>query len=226
MNYGALFTGGKDSTFAMYLAKKENKRISCLITIEPSDKDSYLYHFPNKKVIELISESVNIPLIYYKIHNAQSEYTALEECLKIAKKEYKISHILNGAISSKFQKNNFRQICNSLNIELESPLWNKIPIDYLSELLANEFKIMLISVSTMGLDDTWLGRILGKEEIENIKRLSEKNQFNLNFEGGEAESLVLDCPLYSKQIKILKATPKWDGQKGIFEILDVCLVSK
>ena len=48
--------------------------------------------------------------------------------------------------------------------------------------------------------------------------LSVKHGFNLNFEGGEAETLVLDCPLFSRQILIEKSKSVWDGYRGIFEI--------
>jgi diphthamide synthase (EF-2-diphthine--ammonia ligase) len=57
--------------------------------------------------------------------------------------------------------------------------------------------------------------------------ISKKCGFNLTFEGGEAETLVIDCPLYwRKKLQINAATTHWDGQRGIFEIRDVGLVEK
>ena len=56
--------------------------------------------------------------------------------------------------------------------------------------------------------------------------LSKKFGFNLTFEGGEAETLVIDCPLYRKKIQINSATTLWDGQRGIFEIQDIALIEK
>jgi diphthamide synthase (EF-2-diphthine--ammonia ligase) len=53
-----------------------------------------------------------------------------------------------------------------------------------------------------------------------LKQLSEKFRFNLNFEGGEAETFVIDCPLFSNPIKINQYEKKWDGYRGRFEIVD------
>jgi len=53
-----------------------------------------------------------------------------------------------------------------------------------------------------------------------LETLSEKFGFNLNFEGGEAETFVIDCPLFFNAIKINKFTKNWDGYRGRFEIVD------
>ena len=79
----------------------------------------------------------------------------------------------------------------------------------------------------MGLDNKWLGREIDKESITKLVSISKKCGLNLTFEGGEAETLVIDCPLYlKKKLQISAATTHWDGQRGIFEILDVALVEK
>jgi uncharacterized protein (TIGR00290 family) len=78
----------------------------------------------------------------------------------------------------------------------------------------------------MGLDRHWLGRSLDKILIGQLEYFSKKFGFNLTFEGGEAETLVVDCPIFSKRLDIRKANILWDGQSGIFEILEVELISK
>ncbi|MGI0036374.1 MAG: diphthine--ammonia ligase, partial [Nitrososphaera sp.] len=55
---------------------------------------------------------------------------------------------------------------------------------------------------------------------------SKRYGFNLAFEGGEAETLVTDCPLFIKRLEIKRADAHWDGQRGIFEIREVALVEK
>jgi len=56
--------------------------------------------------------------------------------------------------------------------------------------------------------------------------LSSKYGFNLNFEGGEAETLVVDCPIYKKKLEIRTGMVKWFGDNGIFEITDYELIDK
>jgi uncharacterized protein (TIGR00290 family) len=78
----------------------------------------------------------------------------------------------------------------------------------------------MTTVSSDGLDETWLGKPILKSEINTLKQLSDKFGFNLNFEGGEAETFVIDCPLFSNSIKINQYEKKWDGYRGRFEIVD------
>jgi diphthine-ammonia ligase len=37
---------------------------------------------------------------------------------------------------------------------------------------------------------------------------------------------VIDCPLYKKQVLIKESKIHWDGIRGMFEILDVDLITK
>ena len=99
------------------------------------------------------------------------------------------------------------------------------PKEYMNELINSGFKFILTSVSSDGLDDTWLGKIISVDDISELDKLSTKYGFNLNFEGGEAETFVIDCPLYSYPIKIIKSKVVWDGYIGRFEIEDAHLDS-
>ena len=95
----------------------------------------------------------------------------------------------------------------------------------MNELIVSNFKFILTSVSSGGLDETWLGKIISADDISQLDKLSNKHGFNLNFEGGEAETFVVDCPLYSHPININKSKTIWDGYRGRFEIEDAGLDS-
>ena len=78
----------------------------------------------------------------------------------------------------------------------------------------------------MGLGKEWLGRLIDVQALGRLAALSAKYGFSLVFEGGEAETLVIDCPLFQKKLQINEATLHWDGQRGMFEIQDASLVEK
>ncbi len=108
-----------------------------------------------------------------------------------------------------------------------APIWNSQADAYLNELFSQKFHIIFVSVSAMGLERCWLGRPFDRSSLDTLAYLSKKFDFNLLLEGGEAETLVLDCPLFkAKRINIDKARIHWDGQRGIFEILEASLVPK
>ena len=56
MKLAALFTGGKDSTYAIYLAQKQGHEIVCLITVQSENQDSYMFHTPAIELTELQAE--------------------------------------------------------------------------------------------------------------------------------------------------------------------------
>jgi len=225
MKLAALFSGGKDSTYAIYLAKKLSHSVDALLTLYPNSSESHLLHYPNIKFTSLQAESMKIPQLIEKITdtNPETEFKKLEKLIILAKEKYSIEGIVHGGILSKYQKDNFSLICKKNNLEVLSPLWDTKPESYMDELLKENFQYIISSVSSDGLDDSWLGQIIDKNGLENLKKLQKQFRFNLNFEGGEAETFVINCPLFEKSLFIQDSTTEWDGYRGRFEILEAKL---
>lgn len=225
MKLAALFSGGKDSAYAIYLAKKQGHDVKCLVSILPKSEESHLLHHPNLKWTKLQSELMEIPQITLESDSddTANELDLIKTILIKAKKDYDIKGLVHGGIKSKFQKNKFQSICDELNLKSISPLWDAEPKKYMNDLISSNFDFIITSVSSDGLDDSWLGKTIGKKEIEKLEGLSEKFEFNLNFEGGEAETFVTRCPLFSGKIEIVKGEKNWDGYRGRFEIVDARL---
>jgi len=222
MKLASLFSGGKDSTYAIYVAKKQGHDVKCLLSVFPKSDESHLLHHPNMKWTKLQSESMNIPqlTITSTSDETDNELILIENLLKNAKEQFQIEGLVHGGIQSKFQKDKFENICSKLNLKVIAPLWNTDPEHYMNELVDSEFDFIMITVSSDGLDDFWLGKTISKSDIVSLKHLSEKFGFNLNFEGGEAETFVTNCPLFTNSIKINQSEKKWDGYRGRFEIVD------
>ena len=225
MKLAALFSGGKDSTYAIYLAKKLHHSVEVLLTLYPHSSESHLLHHPNITFTSLQSESMKIPQLVEEISStdAETEFKKLEKLIILAKENYSIEGIVHGGILSKYQKDNFSLICGRNNLEIISPLWNKNPEFYMKELLEENFEYIISSVSSDGLDNSWLGQIIDKSRLEHLKNLQSKFGFNLNFEGGEAETFAINCPLFEKPLFIQDSSTEWDGYRGRFEILEAKL---
>ena len=222
MKVASLFSGGKDSTYSIYKAKQEGHQIRCLITILPLSEESMLLHFPNIELTKLQSKSMGIPQIYIesRSNETETEVNLIEKILAKAKSEHDLEGLVHGGIFSEFQKNIFDRVCSKLNLKLISPLWQKEQIEYMKNLIESNFHFIMTSVSADGLDEKWLGKEITIQDLEKLDQLSKKYGFNINFEGGEAETIVIDCPLFSHPILILKSRKIWDGIRGRFEILD------
>ena len=225
MKLAALFSGGKDSTYSIFLAKKQGHEIKCLLSVFPKSDESHLLHHPNLQWTHLQSQSMQIPQLTIKseLDETDNEIHSLEKILIQAIDEYQIEGLVHGGIQSQFQKEKFENLCNKLNLKSFAPLWNRNPLEYMNELISSNFVFIITSVSSGGLDDSWLGKIITKNDIDTLYTLSQKFGFNLNFEGGEAETFVVDCSLFSYPIKIIQGKKIWDGYRGRFEIVDARL---
>jgi diphthine-ammonia ligase len=203
MKLGVLFSGGKDSCYASYLAKQAGYDLSCLISIVSKNKDSYMFHTPFIEKVSLQAKEMAIPLVIVKTKGEkEQELVDLEKAIKLAIKKYQIKGVVTGAIESVYQASRVQKICNNLNIECFNPLWQKNALEHWNDLLKNKFKIILVSVAAEGLNEEWVGKVIDGKGLEELIKLSKKYRFHLAFEGGEAETFVINCPLFNNEVKI------------------------
>lgn len=226
MRLGALFSGGKDSTYAAYHASKDNELV-CLITLFPKSNASYMFHYPNLKWTKLQAESMRLPQVVEETAGVKEEELAdLSRAISRAKKTFGLQGICTGALASKYQKTRVEKVCSDLSLECVSPLWGANPEAYLKKIVEDGFIVMIVSVSALGLDESWLGRVLDRNAVVELVALSKKYRFHAGLEGGEGETFVLDSPLFSKRIEVASWKKKWNGDSGTFEILDAKLMEK
>jgi diphthine-ammonia ligase len=228
MRLASLFSGGKDSTFSIFKMKQLGHQVVCLITIQPQADDSHLFHYPNSALTKQLGEAMGIPSFRFilKKSTKEEEVNLLEYAIKKIKSIYNIQGLVHGGISSVFQKENFQRVCSKQDLEVFAPLWGVEPLQYMHDLINEKFFIKIVGVAAMGLDYNWLGITLDKYSLGKLEHLSKKYGFSVSFEGGEAETLTMDCPMFKKRLEINDARIHWDGQRGIFEILEVSLVFK
>lgn len=204
MKLGILFSGGKDSTYATYLAKKKGYEIKCLIIIISKNKGSFMFHTPSIIQVKKQSEVMKIPLVIVNTRGEkEKELLDLEKAIIIAIKKYKIEGIVTGAVESVYQTTRIQEICNKLNIKCFNPLWQKDQFELLKDLIENKFNAIVIGVFAEGLNKKWLGRRINKKFVNDIKKVSEKFGISVSGEGGEFESFVLNCPLFKRKLKIV-----------------------
>ncbi len=204
MKLGAMISSGKDGWLAAYLMDKEGHDIACIITIESANKSSYMFHTPNTALVSLQAEAIGKPLVTQKTPGEKEiELEDLKEALRKAKELHNLDGIITGALYSNYQRERIEKIAEGLGLKVFSPLWHMGQEDELRLLFKENFKIIFSSVAADGLDKSWLGRIITEEDIDKLVKLNETIGMNVAGEGGEFESLVLDCPLFSKQLDVI-----------------------
>lgn len=213
MKLAVLFTGGKDCLYAAYLAKKQGHEIICLITLQSENPDSYMFHTPAIELTALQAEALNLPHIIGQTTGLkEKELIDLEKIMAKAHESFSFEGIVTGALFSTYQKSRIEKICDKLKLKAISPLWHKPQEEEVKELLQNGFEFIFTAIAGEGLDKSWLNRKITFKELEKLKKLQEKYNFNVAGEGGEFESLVLDCPLFKKRLIIESFEVKEDGK--------------
>lgn len=226
MKIGALFTGGKDSTYSAFLAGKDND-VVCLMNMYSENKDSYMFHTVGDKLLEMQAEALSMPLERHKTTGVkEEELFDLRNFISDIKERYNIEGIVSGALASEYQYNRINTILKDLNLASITPLWHVDIESYLNDLIKNGFHAIIVSVSAEGLDESWLGKEINSENLAKLVELSKKYRFNLGFEGGEAETAVIDGPNFKYGIKIEKSSVVKDEGKAYLNIEKAVKVEK
>jgi len=223
MEVACLFSGGKDSTFAAYYAKK-NYKLKYLVTAKPKE-GSYMFHYPNIGLTKIQAKLIGVEHIFYE--SCSKKEKEVEELKEVISK-LKIDSIVVGSILSEYQRSRILKIAKELNLKLISPIWKIDEMEYLKKLIYLGFKIIITGVSAAGFTEEWLGREIDKKCLKDFKELNRKYKISIVGEGGEYESFVLDCPIFNKRIEILDFVKHMDAKIncGWLEIKKVRLVEK
>jgi uncharacterized protein (TIGR00290 family) len=125
MKLACLFSGGKDSMYAIHTARKQGHDVVCLLSIYPKSEESHLLHHPNLRWTKLQSESMNIPQLTISSNSddTDDELITMGNLLQNAKDQFQIDGLLHGGIKSKFQKEKFETLCLKLNLVSIAPFW-------------------------------------------------------------------------------------------------------
>jgi len=223
MNLCSLFSGGKDSTMALYRAMEEHK-VAVLLAMIPERDDSYLFHYPNIELTRFSAEAMGIPIIQKKtLGKPPQENIDLINALAGIKEEFNIDGVVSGAVRSNYQHSIIGNACKELNLELLSPYWQKSHEILIMDAIHAGFEIILTGVAAHGMDESWLGKGLDAEALEELKELNKKFGIDVGGEGGEYETFVLSGPILKKKIKIKESEKRWDGLRGELIIKEITL---
>jgi len=216
MKVAALFSGGKDSVFSIYIAKQWGWDISHLVTVYPENKDSWMFHSINIHLTEKLSEAINIPLIKKQTKGKkEEELNDLKEILE----DLDINGVISGAIASEYQRTRIEKICHEIGIKSFTPIWHKNQELILREQINAGFEIIIVGVFAYGFDETWLGKTINGKTINDIQQLKKKYSINTAGEGGEFETLTLNGPIFRKKLILDKISKEWKRDNGILKVI-------
>jgi diphthine-ammonia ligase len=114
-------------------------------------------------------------------------------------KKHVFKGVCSGAILSNYQKNRVENVCNRLNLVSFAPLWKRNQEELLLEMIQYGIDAIIIKTASSAIGKECLGMRLD-QIMQYLKNKNLKYEMNYCGEGGEYESLTLDCKYYTKPI--------------------------
>jgi diphthine-ammonia ligase len=215
MRVAALFSGGKDSTYATYITQQWGWDITHLATLIPDNTESYMFHTLNLNTTSLLAEALTIPLATKTTKGRKEDELA---DLQTLLETLPIDGVISGAIASEYQRTRIERVCDHIGIKTFTPLWHKDQALLLQDQIHAGFKIMIVGVFAEGLTKDWLGHIIDTNTLTALHHLHKTKGLNIAGEGGEYETLTLDGPNYTSPLAIDEKNITWNRDNGTLQV--------
>src|SRR3989338_7313330 len=204
MKVAIMYSGGKDSTYAIEHAKNKGWDIRYFVSVKPNRTDCFLFHFATVENTVKVAEMLNIPhnLLMCEVADPVQEASLVKEFIAGKQAEAPINAlILGGTGLQETQIRSLQEAMRPLGVEVFASHAGEEHDLVLNDMIARNYEIMITQVASDGLMP-WLGKTLSKENFERFKADSAKFRFHVGGEGGYYDTLILDCPLFTSRLHI------------------------
>lgn len=192
------YSGGKDSTLALYHAMQIGKAIGLIVMLEEQGLRSRS-HAMNMDIIQAQANALGLPII-----TASSSWNDYEtEFLKLLAdaKQQGADVLVTGDLDMPEHGCWHDRITQQAGLKLCMPLWERPHREVIEEFIQLGFKTMIVTVNLdLGMKVNDLGKILTLDYIQEL----ENRGIDPCGEGGEFHSTVIDGPLFTAPIAVRK----------------------
>lgn len=192
------YSGGKDSTLALYHAMQVGKAIGLIVMLEEQGLRSRS-HAMSMEIIQAQANALGLPII-----TASSSWNDYEtEFLKLLAhaKQQGAEVLVTGDLDMPEHGCWHDRITQQAGLKLCMPLWQRPHREVIEEFIQLGFKTMIVTVNlNLGMKVDDLGKILTLDYIQEL----ENRGIDPCGEGGEFHSTVIDGPLFTAPIAVRK----------------------
>ena len=192
------YSGGKDSTLALYHTMQVGKAIGLIVMLEEQGLRSRS-HAMSMEIIQAQANALGLPII-----TASSSWNDYEtEFLKLLAhaKQQGAEVLVTGDLDMPEHGCWHNRITQQAGLKLCMPLWQRPHREVIEEFIQLGFKTMIVTVNLdlgMKVDD--LGKVLTLDYIQEL----ENRGIDPCGEGGEFHSTVINGPLFTAPIAVRK----------------------
>lgn len=190
---------GKDSALALYkILNEKNYDVGTLVTTVNKTLGKVSMHAIPENLLEDQAKSIGLPLykIYFSEEASMEEYNlAMKESLKMLM-ESNYGYAVFGDLFLEDLKKYREEKLAELGLKAVFPLWKRDSKELIQEFFALGFKAITVSVNAKLLDESFVGRVLDENFINDLPP-----NVDVCGENGEFHTFVYDGPIFSYPIK-------------------------
>ena len=192
----ASYSGGKDSTLALYKAMQEGTAIGIIVMMEEDGERSRAHSlFPS--VLKAQAEAIGLPLFTAATNWEEYEKNFVKK-LKEGK-DLGAEVLVTGDIDVPEEECWHERVTSSIGLGLGMPLWRKSHKEVVEEFIKLGFITKVVTVNlNKGMKKEDLGRIL---DFNYMRELEERG-IDPCGEAGEFHTTVIAGPLFNKELKV------------------------
>lgn len=215
-----LWTGGKDSSMALYEASQNGYSVRCLVTFAPPEPD-FLAH--PLDFIKMQAQALALP--HYVLPIGAPFEKSYETCLCMLRDEMGIDCVVTGDIAEVAGNPNWiRERSRAVGMSVHTPLWERDRNALLRQLLDRGFEAHFSCVKTRWLNERWIGRELNGSAIAELHAIHEQTGLDMCGEEGEYHTLVVDGPQFVRGIDIRSYSIRTTDLLAYMEIHELGLI--
>ncbi|MBI2670873.1 diphthine--ammonia ligase [Candidatus Woesearchaeota archaeon] len=203
MKVAILFSGGKDSTFAIQHALEKKWEVEYLLSIKPTRTDCFLFHYATVEHTSKIAQIIGLKhyLLSCDFADSKRESNLIRDFVL----EHKVEALVLGGTGLQItQIKSLQDALHAYGIEVFAAHAEFDHDKIMEDMLEQGYKIVITQVATDG-GGKWLGKEITKENFNELKADSLKYGFHIGFEGGYMDTFVLDAPIFNKKLNIVKS---------------------
>jgi diphthine-ammonia ligase len=199
-NAAVSWSGGKDSSLALYEAELSGCRINCLLTFVPS-RQRFLAH--PLAIMRLQAQALGIP--HHVVVVEEPYERSYESVISALKDQHGIDSLVTGDVGevAGMDPNWMGDRGSRCGIEILRPLWHHDKLELLNTLVRERFKILFSCVKRPWFSDEWLGLELSRSSIERLCELSKRTGLDICGEQGEYHTWAMGGPRFKKSITMV-----------------------
>ncbi len=196
----AAWSGGKDSCFAYFKAKKSGLEVTSLVTFMENEQQSN-FHGIRSDLLDAQAQAIGIPLAKFVTAPETYEMHFKEALLHF--RAQGVSGLVTGDIYEVVghEERWLERVCKEVGYTPVRPLWQIDTKQIFKDYISAGFKSTVVRTKLSLLGEEWLGRQLDEEFLADILKIPGVDPCG---EGGEYHTVVTDGPVFKNSISLLQ----------------------